>query len=691
MRHLPAALLAAASLAAHLAAPAARAEALPDSAPNVADYEISVRLDPETKTLTGTERVTWRNPSDDAVGELWFHLYLNAFANSESTFYRESGGRLRWDGAREGGWGWIDVTSMTLADGTGLLPGWTFEHPDDDNAEDRTVARVALPAPVPPGGEVTLEIAFTARLPKVYARTGWAGDFFLVGQWFPKLGVYEPAGTRGRAAGGWNCHQFHAHSEFYADFGRYRVGITVPDRFVVGATGPRLSTARNGDGTTTYVHEQDDVHDFAWTADPSYVELVRTFSAAADVPAEEAAAWAARLGRTPDEMRLSDVEIRLLIQPEHLPQAERHFAAAKHALRGYGLRFGRYPFPTLTVVDPPAEGMGASGMEYPTFITAGTSWLVQHWPLAGIRLPELVTVHEFGHNYWQGMVATNEFEEPWLDEGFTEYSTALVTAEAFGEERAIADLPGLDVGAFTGAYAANHLGRRFDRIRTPAWGYSPGQYGFNTYRRTALVLRTLERMLGEETMARVLRTYHERWRFRHPRSEDFYAVASEVAGRDLSSFFDQAVERGLVFDAAVAELSSRPEPAPSGSFVRDGRRVPAVEEDPGDEPAEGPRRHRNRVILKQLGEMRWPVDVELRHEGVPPERRTWDGAERWVRWEEVRPERLLEVRIDPDHRFPLDADRLNDARRLEPDGRAAALWTARLLFALQQGLAALGM
>ena len=140
----------------------------------------------------------------------------------------------------EDGWGSIDVTSLRLADGADLTKAMRFEHPDDDNAKDRTVVRVPLPEPVPPGGEVSFDVAWKARLPRVFARTGYVRDYFLVGQWFPKLGVYEPAGMRGRAAGGWNCHQFHANSEFYADFGKYRVSITLPARFVVGATGPRV-------------------------------------------------------------------------------------------------------------------------------------------------------------------------------------------------------------------------------------------------------------------------------------------------------------------------------------------------------------------------------------------------------------------------------------------------------------------
>ena len=249
------------------AAAAASADPLPERAVRVADYTIDVRLDAGQKTLDGRERVTWRNPSPDAVGEIWLHLYLNAFRNNESTFFRESGGQLRGDRMPEEGWGSIDVTSLRRADGVDLTKAMRFEHPDDDNAKDRTVVRVPLPEPVPPGGEVSFDVAWKARLPRIFARTGYVRDYFLVGQWFPKLGVYEPAGMRGRAAGGWNCHQFHANSEFYADFGQYQVSITRPDRFVVGATGPRVEKRANPDGTATHVFEQADVIDFAWTAD----------------------------------------------------------------------------------------------------------------------------------------------------------------------------------------------------------------------------------------------------------------------------------------------------------------------------------------------------------------------------------------------------------------------------------------
>jgi hypothetical protein len=390
-----------------LAAGPVLAGQLPAQADRVVDYQISVKLDPATRQLAGTERVTWRNPSTEPVPDLWFHLYLNAFKNTKSTFYKESGGQLRGDEAAKDSWGWMDVTSLKVAGGPDLTKALTFEHPDDDNADDRSVVRIILPEPVAPGGSVTLEIAFAARLPQVFARTGYKDDFYLVGQWFPKLGVYEPAGMRGRETGGWNCHQFHATSEFYADYGTFKVDMTVPSTYVLGATGVRTAERQNGDGTTTYTHEQADVHDFAWTVDPDYTVIKGTFSATKDVTPAEYQNVAQLLGRSLDDVMLSDVEVIALVQPGHMPQAQRHIDSAKAALKWFGLWYGRYPFKTLTVVDPAPGASGAAGMEYPTFITAGTSFIMNRWPFDKVRGLEMVTIHEFGHNFWYGLVGNN--------------------------------------------------------------------------------------------------------------------------------------------------------------------------------------------------------------------------------------------------------------------------------------------
>src|SRR5262245_32707548 len=399
--------------------------------PPVVDYRIEVTLDPVTKILQGRERLTWRNPSSDTVSELRFHMYLNAFKNGRSTMMRESnGGQLRSDraGHEPDDWGWIDVSSMKTAAGAELRPGARFIQPDVApngargfvDKDDQTVLAVPLPSPVPPHGEISLEIVFEAKLPRIFARTGFVRDYFLVGQWFPKIGVYEPAGMRGRAAGGWNCHTFHAESEFYADFGNFDVTITVPSRFIVGAVGKRLSEEKKGD-LTTYRYVQENVHDFAWTADPRFRVVDFQFDPPRDIPAGWAALASKELGMTEAEIALKPVAVRLLLQPDHLLSRDRYIRSTKEALSYYGLWFGAYPYETLTIVDPPDDGTGSEGMEYPTFVTGGLAQsFLMRWPFSKVRGVEVVTIHEVGHQWWYGMSGSNEFEESWLDEGLND-------------------------------------------------------------------------------------------------------------------------------------------------------------------------------------------------------------------------------------------------------------------------------
>jgi len=219
---------------------------------------------------------------------------------------------------------------------------------------------------------------FVSQLPRVVQRTGFARDFHLAAQWFPKLGVFEEDGT-------WTCPQFRFESEFYADYGTYDVTLVVPEGHVVGATGERLSANPESGGRVAFRHRQEGVHDFAWTAWPGFVERRRVF-------------------RHPE---LPPVEMILLLRRETSGKAERYFTALSHGLRLFGLWYGAYPYPTLTMVDPPWAGSGAGGMEYPTFITTGGRVLS---PPATMS-PETVTVHEFGHQYWYGLLATDEFRE----------------------------------------------------------------------------------------------------------------------------------------------------------------------------------------------------------------------------------------------------------------------------------------
>jgi hypothetical protein len=632
----------------------------------------------------------------DSVSELQFHLYLNAFKNTKSTFMKESGGQLRGDEMGKDSWGWLDIVTIRTAAGADLKPTLAFIQPDDGNRDDQTVAKVVLPEPVPPGGSVTLDIAFTSKLPQVFARTGYKDDFYLVGQWFPKIGVYEPAGMRGRETGGWNCHQFHASSEFYADYGAYTVEITAPSNYIVGATGERKHEHTNNNGTTTYTYEQADIHDFAWTADPDYVVVKATFSATQDVTPAEYERISKLLGRTLDEVKLSDVEITVLLQPAHRPQAQRHIDAAKAGLKWFGLWYGRYPYKTLTVVDPAPGASGATGMEYPTFITAGSAWVFNYWPFDKIRAVEQVTVHEFGHQFWYALVGSNEFEEAWLDEGFTTWSTGKAMEATFGPEKTMMEFLGITMGDQDVLRASNDPGARYNRILANSWEYTPtSAYSFYSYMKPALVLNTLEGYLGEQAMARLMRTYHERWRFKHPRSEDFFALVNEMTGQDYGWYFDQVVHGTDTVDYDIGSATTRPTRRPRGVFDEAGGRKTVSSADAAKQDLEAERAkkqvYESVVVVRRSGGVRLPVEVAFKFEGKPVERQGWDGRDATKTFRFERPEKLEWVDIDPDRKIALDVNWLNNGRRLTTDSRPAASWTARWLFLVQNIFTTLGL
>src|SRR5262245_23373367 len=308
----------------------------PPRSPRNASYTIAAKLDPSTHTITGTETIAWRNISNTTATELRFHLYWNAWKNDRSTYMRERALAGGGGEVRESDRSRIDVTAIRLG-GAALTGSEHFIAPDDGNDADQTVMAVPLPQPIGPGGAATIEIAWTARVPRTFARTGVIGNFYFVAQWFPELGVLQDQG--------WNCHQFHASTEFFSDYGSYDVSLTIPRGWVVGATGVERDR-RDADAGTTHHYYQDDVHDFAWTTSPDLVERTAQFT----------------------HPSLPPVTMRLLLQPEHVAQADRHFDATRTTLKYYGEWYGAYPYGHITIVDPAFQS-GAGGMEYPTLFT----------------------------------------------------------------------------------------------------------------------------------------------------------------------------------------------------------------------------------------------------------------------------------------------------------------------------------
>jgi hypothetical protein len=682
-------------------------------------YQISAKFDPATKKVAGHYNLAWWNHTEDSIPDLYFHLYLNAFKNMDSTFLREASISRRrsllkeWKAEPEGQkWGWVDVNKLQIVGGADLTPAITFAHPDDDNAADQSVIRVPLPQPVPPHGSLELSVDFTSKLPRALARTGYDGDYILVGQWFPKIGVYEAAGERGRKEGGWNCHQFHANTEFFADYGAWDVDLTVPSNYVLGATGFLRRTQNNPDGTTTYYFHQEDVHDFAWTASPHFIKLTRTFAWGREVRGDELANWARILNLPADQVALRDVSVTLLLQPDHRSLADRYFRAAFNGLKYFGLWYGQYPYDTLTLVDP-QRGSNTGGMEYPTFITCGANF----WPGEHSFSPEGVTVHEFGHQFWYGMVGNNEFEEAWLDEGFNTYSTGKVLETAYGQGCSYQHVfgmpflsyPWFDVGLPQFPFAGVGdipLGTYFGCVGTPqrtsgragylehakddelvrnGWQYVDGMsYGVNSYTRPGLVLRTLESYLGPETMVRVMRTYQQRWRYRHPDTRDFIDVVNEVSGQNMNWFFDQFFYSSNLADYEVSGLRSEPLGGKVGAYDGNGKRNTYLEQDAAKIAEKSKSKlYRSTVVVRRLGEALAPVDVVIRFDNGESLERNWDGKYRWVKFVFDKPSKVTSAEVDSQRKLALEANFTNNSRLAEPDNRAAAKWYVRWIFWLE--------
>jgi hypothetical protein len=601
----------------------------------VVAYQIDAIYHPQSHTLDGQETLTWTNYTGQPQDRLPFHLYLNAF-QPKSTFARERSNRdvlvaAKWEDKK---FGEDAIKSFEVA-GMGDLTGkLRFIHPDDDNADDRTVVEVPLPRPVAPNERVTFKIAFHDQFPEVVARAGYKRDFLLAGQWFPKIGVWWK--------NAWNCHQFHASTEFFADFGTYDVKVTLPSNFNVGSTGVQTGETANTDSTKTVVFRAEDVHDFAWTADPTtrIVEDTVTLS-----------------GGT--------VKLRLLMQPGHMASAPRYMQALKGTMKKFDEWIGPYPYSQVTVVDPPHGGEAAGGMEYPTFITALTTW----WVFDGLKIPEAVVEHEFGHQYWYGMVATNEFEEAWLDEGINQYTECKIMDALYGRDvdtlntrAATAGERGLDHSEYIGVAELDPMTRR-------GWQFlNSSSYGGISYGKTAVVLLTLEHIIGEQKVREAQRVYFERYRFKHPTADDFMNTVNEVAGQNLDWFWNQAVRGTQVLDYRILSATS----------------VPAdwADKNAPKKEKKGKTEYVSSVVVHRKGDFIFPVVVQVKFDNGETIREHWDGQDRWRRFTWRKKAKLISAEIDPGHDIPLARDWFNNSWRRDPDRRATLkiagywmLWT----------------
>jgi len=659
----------------------------------VVAYTIDAHVDVDKKTVDAAETLTYKNLTGMPLATFPFHLYLNAF-QPDSTFTSEThfGGGIR-DSLGANDYPPKNLGSIAIAhleaDGFGDLTGALhFIAPDDHNANDRTVAELALPHPLAPGDSITFRMKFHDQFPESVARNGYKRDFLMGGQWFPKVGVFWH--------GSWNCHQYHSTTEFFADFGTFNVSLTLPRNYTVGASGVPTGDRTNSDGTRTLSFYGEDIHDFAWAASPHFTVTNGTYLSS-----------------------MGPVQVHVLALAAHPRAGQRYLNIMLASLKQFDDRYGPYPYKILTLIDP-EPGSQMEGMEYPTLITGGTSWFQPTYET------EIEAEHEFGHQYWYGMVATNEFEDAWLDEGINSYTEAAVTGAILGRDTSYFRHSWANLSDARLQYLEYIGVPNYDPVTRFAWQFrDSSSYAVITYGKSTMLLETLEGIVGKDTMDDAMRTYFMRFRFTHPTTEDFLRTIEEVAirrGRATPTFpgpdcsQPAATRPNIVYPyytpcgsySIVGELPAPPPHIATGSSLRPyfdqavyGTRIlDYAIDDISSDPAQWwlaqstDKTLRNTVTVHRVGDFLLPVTLEVVFSDGSRLRDSWDpaspannGNDRWHTFTYLRDASIVSAEIDPDHTVMLDVSQFNNSRTVKanpvPARKLTNIWMSWLQLSSQ--------
>jgi hypothetical protein len=669
-------------------------------------YSIEVALNPETRELDGHETITWLNTLSKPVTSIPMHLYLNAFSNEGSSWYRYTlGARFQLDTLLErfdDPWGWTEPRS--IRQGEAELE-WQAIAPDDGNHLDRSLIEVQLAEAIPPGETLVLDVDWTTRMPSAAARTGGHDRFFFIAQWFPKIAGVRPEGT-------FNRHQFFGATEFFADFADFDVTIAAPKDWGIAATGKGSRQRVDGD-VDWHRYQQKGVIDFVFTVGADMEDFV-----------------------TPHELATGGtVQIHVFQPKGSAHQVPRWTRAVAASLDTMSLRIMPYPYETVTVVLPPRSGLRTLGMEYPTLFTGAVGGSFWDNDIAkDLRLNESVIAHEFAHQYFSALVATNEFEDAFMDEGMTEYWGTEIMTDTWGEESG----NGYFFGRPSNVNSSNMRTRPITTNQPAVWSgpsflvrdYSGGA---QFYDRPATTFQTAARLFGQDVVDAIFARYTQLWSFKHPRVEDFWAVAEEVAGPNVAAMLKEAYLHPAFPDYRVTSVSSSRYEPPRGYIHEGDERTyvdsdwdgdeflgldPAAYEsdeqvlveilDPGHTRASrtmgrierrpiAPRREGSDEgdpedeVAYYVSEARiagpdWdhlPVTVELHFADGAVVVDDWDGKGVYRVYRFVRAAQLDAVIIDPDYKIRLDVVPVNNGLRREPEGEIPSDWSRWLTGAYQ--------
>jgi hypothetical protein len=325
-------------------------------------------------------------------------------------------------------------------------------------------------------------------------------------------------------------------------------------------------------------------------------------------------------------------------------------------------------------------------MEYPCLFTTAVDWLTPGRSLD----PEFLTVHECGHQFWYGLVGNDEIRYPWLDEGINSYADTRCLNAAYGADVYVKDYlsrAGFSIPIAFSAVRLDQRTRRLNRFRRtlggdpmnlPTWEYRNGDsYGNNAYDKPALLLWTLESVLGEQVFSDIMKTYAERYSFKHPAPRDFIDVIDEYSEEPIDWLFDQLFDGPGVLDYAVVKLDRKTIKGPSGFFTE----AEGIEFRKPTENKENT--IQTTIVLERRGDLKIPVDIHIRFADGETAIERWDGADVWKRLVYVRDVEVERVDIDPERKLVLDVDYANNSMYGKKEPYAALKWALRWMFWLQ--------
>ncbi|MEN9865154.1 MAG: hypothetical protein RL748_744, partial [Pseudomonadota bacterium] len=468
----------------------------------------------------------------------------------------------------------------------------------------------------------------------------------------------------------------------------YDVKLTVPKGYTVGATGEEQGAPVEQNGMVTHHFVQGDVHDFAWTADNRTAKVMEGETTGTGVP---------------------KVKIKVLFPPEYAHTASAVMQATKDSIGYFSKTLGPYPYKTVTAVIPPFNAAEAGGMEYPTFFTTDAKKNIDPGTQDQYGL-DFVTIHEFGHGYFYGILGSNEFEEPMLDEGLNQYWDNRMLRQR-GQNMGLANpfTKALGLGVAAESFALNRLfaavDAPFDPLGQNSWHRSSSSgYGI-VYSRTATLMRDLEARMGTPVMERAFKQYYAQWKFRHPSIADLRETLAQASGQRamVETAFAQHVYKVSKIDDRVAKFTSVEETPQPGTREVSGQwqeetqealeeRIEAEKKrwkkaHPDAKKGFGPYPWRTTVMLKRYGAP-VPQTVVVKFADGSSETVLWDNDQSWQRLIWLRPSKAVSVEIDPQRLHYLDASKLDDSRTIDANRKASNRWGSEVS-AMAQGLIAL--